>query len=530
LSLPIEDLLKEYEISDIPNNSVELDDENPRIECFKGNLLRGSLIGIYLRQDIGHSKVSWRERLATQLPFSVYFGRISVATIANLAAALVSVNWNDLELSDATWTSLVPPQGATQSPIEGKGAGHQQVFDVPPHLARTSVKDKTFPASANGRGTLIVGVPKESAADERRVSLVPDATSRLPWSEVLVERGAGEGALYPDSAYVQKGAKIVGDRQAIYANADIVVKVQPPTADEARLLREGAVLVSFLYPVTNLEVVQTLAVRRVSAFAMDLIPRISRAQPIDALSSQATISGYKAVLLAADSLPKLFPMLMTAAGTIPPARVLVLGAGVAGLQAIATARRLGAIVEAYDIRPTVKEQVESLGAKFVELAVEAKEAQDAGGYAKAQTQEFYSKQQELIAERTRASDVVIATALVPGKRAPVLISKEAVLGMGPGSVIVDLAAEQGGNCALTEPGQTVIRNGVTIHGPLNLPSSMAPQASALYSRNATSLLQVLIKDGTLNIDLNDELVRGPLVTHNGEVLHKATRAALEGSS
>jgi NAD(P) transhydrogenase subunit alpha len=263
---------------------------------------------------------------------------------------------------------------------------------------------------------------------------------------------------------------------------------------------------------------------------MDLIPRISRAQPIDALSSQATISGYKAVLLAADSLPKLFPMLMTAAGTIPPARVLVLGAGVAGLQAIATARRLGAIVEAYDIRPTVKEQVESLGAKFVELPVEAKEAQDASGYAKAQTQEFYSRQQQLLAARTRASDVVIATALVPGKRAPILISKEAVLSMGPGSVIVDLAAEQGGNCALTEPGKTVIRNGVTIHGPLNLPSSMSSQASALYSRNVTSLLQVLIKGGTFNIDLNDELVRSPLVTHNGEVLHQATRVALGGSS
>jgi NAD(P) transhydrogenase subunit alpha len=386
------------------------------------------------------------------------------------------------------------------------------------------------PSNTNERETLIVGVPKESAADERRVSLIPDAIPRLPGFEVHVERGAGEGALYPDSAYVQKGAKILDDRQVIYANADILVKVQPPTVEEARLLKEGAALISFLYPVTNLEVVRTLAIRRVSAFAMDLIPRISRAQPIDALSSQATISGYKAMLLAADSLPKLFPMLMTAAGTIPPARVLIVGTGVAGLQAIATARRLGAIVEAYDIRPTVKEQVESLGAKFVELAVEAKEAEDAGGYAKAQTQEFYMKQQELLAERARASDVVITTALVPGRRAPVLISKETVLGMTPGSVVVDLAAEQGGNCALTEPGRTVVRNGVTIHGPLNLPSSMAPQASALYSRNVISLLQVLVKDGRLSTDLNDELVRGPLVTHNGEVLHQATKAALEGAS
>jgi NAD(P) transhydrogenase subunit alpha len=399
-----------------------------------------------------------------------------------------------------------------------------------PHPAGASIKDEAYPTNANRQSTLIVGVPKESAAYERRVSLVPDAITRLPGFEVLVERGAGEGALYPDSAYVQSGAKIVDERHAIYAKADVLVKVQPPSVDEAKLLREGAALVSFLYPAANLEVVRTLAARRVSAFAMELIPRISRAQSIDALSSQATISGYKAVLLAADSLPRLFPMLMTAAGTVPPARVLVVGVGVAGLQAIATARRLGAIVEAYDIRPTVKEQVVSLGAKFVELAVEAKDAQDAGGYAKAQTQEFYSRQQELLAERTRASDVVITTALIPGKRAPVLISKEAVLGMRPGSVVVDLAAEQGGNCALTEPGKTVTINGVTIHGPLNLPSSMAPQASALYSRNVTSLLQVLIKGGTINIDLNDELVRGPLVTHKGEVLHQATKAALEERS
>ena len=386
------------------------------------------------------------------------------------------------------------------------------------------------PPNANRQSTLILGVPKESAAYEKRVSLVPDATTRLPGFEVLVERGAGEEALYPDSAYAQRGANIVGERHAIYAKADVLVKVQPPSVDEARLLREGAVLISFLYPVANLELVRTLVARRVSSFAMELIPRISRAQSIDALSSQATISGYKAVLLAADSLPKLFPMFMTAAGTIPPARVLVVGVGVAGLQAIATARRLGAIVEAYDIRPTVKEQVESLGAKFVELAVEAKDAQDAGGYAKAQTQEFYSRQQELLADHTRASDVVITTALIPGKRAPVLISKEAILGMRPGSVVVDLAAEQGGNCALTEPGKTVTINGVTIHGPLNLPSSIAPQASALYSRNVTSLLQVLIKGGTININLNDELVQGPLVTHKGEVLHQATKAALEEHS
>lgn len=379
----------------------------------------------------------------------------------------------------------------------------------------------------NSVNTLIVGVPKESAANERRVSLVPDATSRLPGIQVLLEKGAGEGALYSDEAYVQKGVKIANNKQAVYANADILVKVQPPTVDEAKMLKEGAALVSFLYPVTNLEVVRTLALRQVIAFAMDLVPRISRAQPIDALSSQATIAGYKAVLLAADSLPKLFPMLMTAAGTIPPGRVLVVGAGVAGLQAISTARRLGAIVNAYDVRPVVKEQVESLGAKFVELTVEAKEEQDASGYAKPQTQDFYQRQQDLLEEYIGASDVVITTALVPGQRAPVLISKETVLNMAPGSVIVDLAAEQGGNCALTEPGKTIIRNGITIHGPLNLPSSMAPQASAMYSRNVTSLLQVLIKSGTLSINLKDELVRSMLVTYNGEILHKATKMALE---
>lgn len=384
------------------------------------------------------------------------------------------------------------------------------------------------PPATNRPPALVIGVPKESAPLEKRVALSPEAVSRMTGTEVIVESGAGEAALYTDSAYAQKGAKVVGDSKAVYSVADVLVKVQPPTVEEAKLLKEGASLISFLYPSTNLEVVRNLAERRVSSIAMELIPRISRAQPMDALSSQSTVSGYKAVLLAADTLPKLFPMLMTAAGTVPPARVLIVGVGVAGLQAIATARRLGAMVEAYDIRPAVKEQVVSLGAKFVELPVESKDAQDAGGYARAQTQEFYNRQQELLAQRTKASDVVITTALVPGKKAPLLISKEAVLGMAPGSVVVDLAAEQGGNCALTEPGKTVTVNGVTIHGPLNLPSSMATQASALYSRNITSLLQAMIKGGAYSIDLNDELVKGALVTHKGDVLHQATKAALEG--
>ncbi len=392
------------------------------------------------------------------------------------------------------------------------------------------VPKATGPPSDNRQVSLAIGVPKESAALEKRVALVPDAIARIPGLQVLVESGAGEVALFPDSAYAQKGAKVVGDNHALYANSDILVKVQPPSAEEAHLIKEGATLISFLYPGSNLDVVKILISRKITSLAMELIPRISRAQPMDALSSQSTISGYKAVLLAADTLPKLFPMLMTAAGTVPPARVLVVGVGVAGLQAIATARRLGAMVEAYDIRPTVKEQVVSLGAKFVELAVESKDSQDAGGYAKAQTAEFYNKQQELLAERTKASDVVITTALVPGKKAPVLISKEAVLGMAPGSVVVDLAAEQGGNCALTQPGKTISINGITVHGQLNLPSSMATQASALYSRNVTSLLQTMIKGGVFKIDLNDELIRGSMVTHKGEVLHQATKTALEGHS
>ena len=295
---------------------------------------------------------------------------------------------------------------------------------------------------------------------------------------------------------------------------------------EAGLLRDGSTVVSFLYPLTNLPIVRSLAARGTTAFAMDLMPRISRAQSMDALSSQSTIAGYKAVMLAADALPKLFPLLMTAAGTIAPARVLVIGAGVAGLQAVATARRLGALVEAYDVRPAVKEQIESLGAKFVELPLDTKDSQTAGGYAKAESKDFYEKQQRLLAERAAASDVVITTALVPGKKAPTLVSEDAVKGMRSGSVIVDLAAEQGGNCALTEPGSTVVRHGVTIRGPLNVPSSMAPQASQLYSRNVVTFLSTMLKDGKLSINVDDELVKGTMVVHKGKVVNGQVRAAL----
>lgn len=364
---------------------------------------------------------------------------------------------------------------------------------------------------------------------EKRVSIVPDAVSKLKGLSVVVEAGAGEAAGFPDSAYTAQGAATVPDAKTLYQQADLVIKVQPPTPAEAGLLKEGSTLVSFLYPLNNLESVKKIASRKANAFAMDLMPRISRAQSMDALSSQSNLSGYKAVLMAADALPKLFPLMMTAAGTLAPARVFVLGAGVAGLQAIATARRLGALVEGYDVRLVVKEQVESLGAKFVELPVETKSAQDAGGYAKAQSDEFYQKQQQLLADHAKTSDVVVTTALVPGKRAPTLISEEAVKGMRPGSVVVDLAAEQGGNCALTQPGKTIVKYGVTIIGPLNLPSSMAPQASQLYARNVTTFLATMLKDGGLSIDTNDELVRGPLVVHDGKVVHEPTRLALEGA-
>jgi len=375
---------------------------------------------------------------------------------------------------------------------------------------------------------MIVGVPKETAEGERRVSLVPDAVSRLTGVSVLVESGAGEAAGAPDSAYTEKGASTAPDAASLYGQADIVLKVAPPSRAEVAMLKEGATTVSFLYPLANLEAVRAMGQRRVTAFAMELIPRISRAQPMDALSSQSNLGGYKTVLLAAEALPRIFPLMMTAAGTLSAAKVFVIGAGVAGLQAVATARRLGALVEAYDVRPVVKEQIESLGARFAQMPVEAKDAQDAGGYAKAQTQEFYAKQQKFLAERAWSSDVVITTALIPGQRAPVLVSEEAVKGMRAGSVVVDMAAEQGGNCALTEPGRTVVKHGVTIIGPLNLPSTMAPQASQLYARNVTSFLMTMIKDGALVVDPKDDLIKGPLVVNRGEVVHPATKAALEG--
>ncbi len=372
---------------------------------------------------------------------------------------------------------------------------------------------------------MIVGVPKETAAGERRVALVPDLVPKLAQAglEVVVEAGAGAAAGFPDAAYAAKGVRL--EDQAL-AQADAVLKVQPPAAEEISRMKAGAVLISYLRPYDNAADIQALAGGKVTAFSMELMPRITRAQPMDALSAMSTIAGYKAVLIAAAHLPKFFPLLMTAAGTMTPARVFVIGAGVAGLQAIGTARRLGAVVEAYDTRPAVKEQVESLGGKFAELALETKDAEDKGGYAKAQSEEFYRKQQEMMGRYVMAADVVIPTALVPGQRAPVLITEEMVRGMRPGSVIVDLAAEQGGNCALTEPGQQVVKHGVLIAGPLNLPSSMPYHASEMYARTVTNYLAHLVKEGKIQLDLNDELTRGPLVTHEGQVVHEVVKARL----
>ena len=373
-----------------------------------------------------------------------------------------------------------------------------------------------------------VAVPRERAPGERRVALTPDAVAALVkgGTEVLVETGAGEGAFHADAAFEQAGARIATGPDAVYSGADVVLKVQKPASDEVEQMREGSVLISFLQALTSPDLVRTLAAGRITSFGMEGIPRISRAQKMDALSSQANIAGYKAVLIAAESLPKFFPMLMTAAGTVFAARVLVIGAGVAGLQAIATARRLGAQVWGYDVRPVVKEQVESLGAKFLQFELGVSDAEDKGGYAKALSADAARRQQEMLGEKTKDFDVVITTALVPGRPAPRLVTADTVAGMRPGSVIVDLAAEAGGNCELTEPDQVVVRHGVTIHGPTNLPSTTPVHASQLYARNVTELLRELVKDGALAIDLGDEVVRGACITHAGEVVNDAVKATL----
>jgi len=358
-----------------------------------------------------------------------------------------------------------------------------------------------------------VGVPRENAAGERRVALVPETVKRLVDGgfDIQVERGAGLGASFPDAQYEEAGASLVDDPYA----GDAVVKVQTPSAEEAARLREGQLLIGFLQPLTDREGIERLGQRGVLAFAMESIPRITRAQSMDALSSQATVSGYKAVLLAADRLPKFFPMLMTAAGTVAPAKVLVLGAGVAGLQAIATARRLGAVVSGFDVRPIVREQVESLGATFLDLGISGEETE--GGYARELDEEEQRAQQEALEARLPDFDAVITTALVPGRPAPRLIPAAAVAAMRPGSVIVDLAAEAGGNCELTAPGEAVVREDVTIVGYTNLPSTMPLHASQLYSRNVLALLQHLAPEGELALDWEDEITSSACVTRKEEV-------------
>ncbi|MBI1744188.1 Re/Si-specific NAD(P)(+) transhydrogenase subunit alpha [Candidatus Acetothermia bacterium] len=369
-----------------------------------------------------------------------------------------------------------------------------------------------------------IAIPKEIVPNERRVSVVPETAARLVKSglAVRVEAGAGVGANFSDQAYKNTGTTVVSDPLALYDEADVVLKVQKPVMNtalgnhEVELLREGTVLISFLQPMLNPDLVQMLAQRKITAFSMDAIPRTTRAQSMDALSSQSTVAGYKAVLLAANAAKKLFPMLTTAAGTITPAKVFILGAGVAGLQAIATAKRLGAIVQAFDVRPAVKQEVESLGAKFVGLTMQ--EAADKSGYAKELSEEQNRKNRELIAQYAKDADIVITTALVPGKKAPVLITKEMIHQMKTGAVIVDLAAEQGGNCEATKAGQEIADNGVTVLGPVNLPSMMSCHASQMYSKNITTLLQLMVKDGKLNLDFNDEIIKGCCITHEGKIL------------
>jgi len=378
---------------------------------------------------------------------------------------------------------------------------------------------------------VIVGVPKESYPGERRVALVPLVIPNLTKAglEVIIESRAGEPAGYPDAAYAEKGAKIVPDRAALFAQADIVTQVLCYGSNDITgkgdlpLMRRGQALIGFLRPFGSAEVVQEIAQAGVTAFSVELIPRSTRAQSMDALSSMATICGYKAVLLAAETSLRIFPMMTTAAGTITPARVFVIGAGVAGLQAISTARRLGAVASAYDMRPAAKEQVQSLGGRFIELPIEAKNAQDARGYGTAQDETFYARQRELLGKVVAESDVVITAAVIPGKKSPVLITADMVKNMAPGSVIVDIAAERGGNCELTQMGQTITAHGVTIIGTINLASTVPYHASQMYARNLTTFLTYMVKDGKLQLNRQDEIIRETLVAEGGEIVNTRIR-------
>jgi H+-translocating NAD(P) transhydrogenase subunit alpha len=374
-----------------------------------------------------------------------------------------------------------------------------------------------------------IAVRKEGVG-ERRVAIVPDSVKRLAAKkiDVSVEAGAGSLSFAADDEYRTGGARVDASVEALLADADAVLQIRAPSIDDVKKLREGCTFVSLLYPLVDHPLVRALAARNVTAVAVDMIPRTTLAQMMDVLSSQATAAGYEAVLMAAAALPRFFPMLMTAAGTIAPAKVLVLGAGVAGLTAIGTARRLGAVVEAFDVRKVVKEQVESLGAKFVE--VETEDAQAAGGYAKELGEESKKKQAEALARHVAKADVVICTALIPGRRAPVLVTADMVKSMRSGSVVVDLAAEQQGNCELTKPGQTVVEHGVTLIGQTDLTSRMSAHASQMYSRNMEKLLFYITKDGAWKLDFKDEIVAGSVITHGGEIVHKAVSEALAKSS
>ena len=385
---------------------------------------------------------------------------------------------------------------------------------------------------------MIVGTVKETFPGERRVALTPNVMAGLTKAgcELVVESGAGAEAGYPDQAYTDKGARIAS-RAEVFETADVLLQVRGLGANpehgraDLEQLRRGQVLLATFEPLTAVDAVREVAERGVTLFALELVPRITRAQTMDVLSSMATIAGYKGVLLAASHLPKMFPMMMTAAGTIKPAKVFVIGAGVAGLQAIASSRRLGAQVEAYDLRPAVKEQVESLGAKFVEMELDAEASQDAGGYAKAMGEEFYKKQREMMTRVVAEHDVVITTAAVPGKKAPLLVTAAMVQGMQPGSVIVDLAAERGGNCELTRPGETVVEHGVTILGPVNLPATVPFHASQMFAKNISTLLyEFTSKEGGLNFDMENEVIAGCLVCRDGQVIHERVLGLLNGGA
>jgi len=381
---------------------------------------------------------------------------------------------------------------------------------------------------------MIVGVPVETYPNEKRVALVPAVISALIklGLEVHVQTGAGDKAGYSDSDYEKQGAIMVSERAEIFSSADVLLAVNSlgvnfeTDSENLNLLRSDQVIMGLLDPLGSPDYAQKLAGMGVNAFALELIPRIARAQPMDVLSSMASIAGYKSVLLAAEALNKLFPMMITAAGTITPAHVFIVGVGVAGLQAIATAKRLGAVIHAYDVRPAVKEQVESLGAKFVEMELETEESETAGGYAKAMDEDFYRRQREMMKQVVAESDVVITTALIPGKKAPILITEEMVKGMTPGSVIVDLAAEGGGNCELTKSGETIEAHGVQIIGLENLASTIPHHASQMYAKNLTAFLKILVENGELNINMDDEIIRDTLVTHKGEVVNPRVKELL----